>query len=262
MSIYRHFVDAHIANLRKLALILGLLGSVSVVAAIWPKSTSPQALDQSESELVLASMGLIKGYPTAGVGSDAVDRPLFLEARRPEKSTRIDPPPQLEAATDEAATLDGLRLIGVFGSGAQSGVVLVKDGGEVVRMLLNEVEEGWRLLSVSERSAAFESDDGVLDTLGLPLTFSSSDGGANPPRRIRANGVERDSTASTWNERSNSRRQMQRRSSAGAMKSTAGKPPPESIPQREPAPVTFESLEAERKAAANSQGQGGNNEDE
>ena len=93
---------------------------------------------------------------------DVAARPLFLATRRP-------PEPVAEAAPEEAPPPDPLAdvtLVGIYGSGADAGVLLRK-GAEVSRLRASAEWQGWRLLSLSATEVTLVAADGATKTLKL-----------------------------------------------------------------------------------------------
>lgn len=93
---------------------------------------------------------------------DVAARPLFLSARRP-------PEPAAEVAPEEAPPPDPLAdvaLVGIYGSGADAGVLLRKST-EVSRLRASAEWQGWRLLSLSAAEVTLIAADGATKTLKL-----------------------------------------------------------------------------------------------
>lgn len=106
--------------------------------------------------------------PAAGavVGGDLVvdvaARPLFLSTRRP-------PEPVAEVVPEEAPPPDPLAdvtLVGIYGSGADAGVLLRK-GAEVSRLRASAEWQGWRLLALGATEVTLVGADGATKTLKL-----------------------------------------------------------------------------------------------
>ncbi|MDD3650716.1 hypothetical protein [Immundisolibacter sp.] len=102
----------------------------------------------------------------AAVGSDLVAdiaaRPLFLATRRP-------PEPSAEATVAEAPPPDPLAdvaLVGIYGSGADAGILLRK-GTEISRLRADGQWQGWRLLSLGATEVTLTAADGATKTLKL-----------------------------------------------------------------------------------------------
>jgi hypothetical protein len=70
--------------------------------------------------------------------------------------------PSVEAVpSDEiASSVDGLHLLGIFGSGEVAGAIIRLDNGERQRMSVGDSVEGWILQSLEPRGALFEAATG------------------------------------------------------------------------------------------------------
>jgi hypothetical protein len=93
---------------------------------------------------------------------DVAARPLFLATRRP-------PEPVAETVPEEAPPPDPLAdvaLVGVYGSGADAGVLLRK-GAEVSRLRADGEWQGWRLLALGATEVTLTAADGATKTLKL-----------------------------------------------------------------------------------------------
>lgn len=113
-------------------------------------------------------------------GLDFVQRPLFAESRRPQQKA-IFAEPTASTETQALADMDGLKLLGVFGSGDRQGAILQDENEKRFRMVVGEKNEmGWVLKSVLPRRALFAngSDSSLRAELtlevaavtGLPVT--------------------------------------------------------------------------------------------
>ena len=107
-------------------------------------------------------------------------RPVFAIKRVP------PPPPQLvsdeteevsfEAAPSEevASSIDGVRLLGIFGSGEVAGAIIRLDNGERQRLPVGESVKGWALQSLEPRGALFEANGGQQARLRMTLSTDQS----------------------------------------------------------------------------------------
>lgn len=126
------------------AVLLGLLlclqlalGGLRLVSLSAPDPVTP-APDSLRVPMVLSPL-----LVAASERNEIISRPLFWSSRRPleEVATLAEP----EA---KAGELKGVKLVGLFGSGEQAGIIaLVK--GQKRRILLGDVVEGWTLKSVT-----------------------------------------------------------------------------------------------------------------
>lgn len=77
----------------------------------------------------------------------AIDRPLFVAGRRPPA-----PPTVAEATEPEPEPFPKADLLGVFGSGASKGVILMHEG-KATRVQLGANWSGWNLTAVDPKSS-------------------------------------------------------------------------------------------------------------
>ncbi|MEE4144974.1 MAG: hypothetical protein V2I26_09250 [Halieaceae bacterium] len=126
------------------AVLLGLLlclqlalGALHLVTLSAPDPVTP-APDSLRVPTVLSPVAV-----AASERNEIISRPLFWSSRRPLEEVAVLADPK-----NKAGELKGVKLVGLFGSGEQSGIIaLVK--GEKRRILLGDAIEGWTLKSVS-----------------------------------------------------------------------------------------------------------------
>ena len=132
------------------------------------------------------SYALLAGPPKAVLPSDDLFAPVEIEkalaASRPDLSSfdfifrpvfalnRKPPvhPGVTESAADQAATaavsevesIDGVSLLGIFGSGEVSGAIVRLDNGERRRITVGESVKGWKLSAVGSRRASLLAANG------------------------------------------------------------------------------------------------------
>lgn len=126
-----------------LAVLLGLLLCLQLALGALRLATlsAPQAVTPAADSLQLPGV-LTPLSVAASQRNEIISRPLFWSSRRPvaEVATLAEP----EAKPGE---LKSVKLVGLFGSGAQAGIIaLVK--GQKRRILLGDVVEGWTLKSI------------------------------------------------------------------------------------------------------------------
>ena len=107
-------------------------------------------------------------------------RPVFAIKRVP------PPPPQPvsdelkelnveTAVSDEvASSIDGVRLLGIFGSGEVAGAIIRLDNGERQRLPVEESVKGWTLKSLEPRGALFEAATGQRALLRMAFSTDQS----------------------------------------------------------------------------------------
>lgn len=142
-----HVFSRRIGSLTKLLLLLLLLGAVLGGVLVLgtdrpePIAMAPSALQEESLELA----------PQLGrATNDLVYRPLFWAGRRPSQ----EPEPVVVQEQTPVYRLDEVVLLGVFGSGGRSGVI-VEVAGESRRLLLGEQLDGWTLETITEQRADF-----------------------------------------------------------------------------------------------------------
>ena len=143
------------------AVLLGLLlclqlalGALRLVTIAAPEPVTPAP----DSLRVPAVSG--PAVVAASERNEIITRPLFWSSRRPveEVVTLAEPEAQ-------AGELKAVKLVGLFGSGDQAGIIaLVK--GQKRRILLGDVVEGWTLKSIRPSELVVANGDRT-ETLAL-----------------------------------------------------------------------------------------------
>ncbi|MEM6579960.1 MAG: hypothetical protein AAF699_01735 [Pseudomonadota bacterium] len=170
MSVFTRIVQRYqvaedpLRTLRRLelvALVIFLLLCMQVVysairltSTTGPESISPAA-DSMQIPTVLGPRLLEMESRIA-----VLERPLFWRGRRPVDVTEV--PVESEKS---AGQLQGVKLVGVFGSGDRAGViVMVKDDER--RLLVGEQLDGWELADIDQNGIHFV-EGGRRETLQL-----------------------------------------------------------------------------------------------
>ena len=142
-------------------------GAIGLLALyLWSPKIAPLPPGElSRTELSQLNDGVVG----VGQGDDFVNRPLFMEGRRPLAAVqapvaKVDkkepaPPPKM---------LENVKLLGVFSSGDAKGVILQENGGDRRRLRVGDKTGGWTLISVEPRGAVFKSG-GVESRLAMGL---------------------------------------------------------------------------------------------
>ena len=104
-------------------------------------------------------------------GAPFLERPLFNESRRPDLTMYEAVEPVTTKAEQSPQTLEGVTLLGIFGSGEVKGAIIRQADGSKGRFLIGAELDVWRLDSVSDRSAHFVSADG-LSTATISMTLA------------------------------------------------------------------------------------------
>ena len=121
---------------------------VAQCRTIYPSNLAPVTTTGSQSEA-----GLV-----AEESLDFIDRPLFWSSRRPPVAAITEEVAVVAQVSDEAKAekLEGIQLLGTFGSGDQSGVIVAAKDDERDRLYVGDTLSGWTLTEVASRAAFFE----------------------------------------------------------------------------------------------------------
>ena len=137
-----------ITRLIKILLLL-LVAAALVGAALVLGTDRPAPLAMAPSALEAERLQL--AALASRESSDMVYRPLFWEGRRP-----LEEPAQVVVNEPQRPNrLEEVRLLGVFSTTGQAGVILTVRN-ERRRVVLGETVEGWRLVGVTAGQAIFE----------------------------------------------------------------------------------------------------------
>jgi len=117
---------------------------------------------------------------------------------RPVFAIKRVPPPPPQAASDEsdkvsveappsdevASSIDGVRLLGIFGSGEVAGAIIRLDNGERQRLPVEESVKGWTLQSLEPRGALFEAATGQRALLRMAFSTDQAIEEASPSSAV------------------------------------------------------------------------------
>lgn len=94
--------------------------------------------------------------------SDFVDRPLLRSERRPPVPVDAAPAPAAVVAEPEVQIepIDGVALVGIFGSGDVKGIIVRLEDGQRERVVEGQALRGWTLDWVGPRQARFTGAGG------------------------------------------------------------------------------------------------------
>ncbi|MFV0277872.1 MAG: hypothetical protein ACK5HY_11885, partial [Parahaliea sp.] len=122
------------------------------------RSPSPEPVYPAEGSLA-DSLVQARGVVSARQSAEVRARPLFWESRRPLALTvaEEDRPPQDSAEVGDKG-VQGVKLLGTFGSGELAGLIVTVDGQQQ-RVHVGEQVKGWEVEQV-------EPDGGVLVSAG------------------------------------------------------------------------------------------------
>ena len=169
----------------------------------WPKSVRLSAILMLGATGLAVAYTLLAGTPKPVLPSSALFEPVSVEqtlsSSRPELSSsdfifrpvfalnrtppvQPDMPSEDEAALAAAAeaeavvvgSIDGVNLLGIFGSGDVEGVIIRLDNGERKRLTLGQSISGWALRAVDPRSARFTAASGAEAYLEMAFSRRQS----------------------------------------------------------------------------------------
>ena len=159
---------------------------------------------------------------------DFVFRPVFALDRKPR--VRPDLPSEDEALpaaakpnADLVDSIDGINLLGIFGSGEVAGVIIRLDNGERQRLVVGESIKGWTLDSIEPRRAFLQAATGEEARLEMAYATDQS---------ILATEVEGESGSAV----------PQATASAGALSQKYGEPAQKVEPAKPPARMSFQNI--------------------
>jgi hypothetical protein len=139
---------------------------------------------------------------------DFIFRPLFAIKRVPpemplvdgQQDTSIDELPSEEVVTG----IDGVSLLGIFGSGEVAGVIIRLDNGERQRLPVGESVKGWTLQSLGSRRAMLRAMNGQQAVLEMAfatdqapadvMRAAASEAAASSSNGVKAEPSQQDST--------------------------------------------------------------------
>jgi len=140
--------DDPLRTLRRIELFALLLGAilclqVALGALRLATSDGPAAVAPAADSLQVPTV-LSPALVAAEERNEINARPLFWNSRRP-----VEVVAMLEESVDKPGKLKDVKLVGLFGSGEQAGIIaLVK--GKKRRILLGDAVEGWTLKSITQ----------------------------------------------------------------------------------------------------------------
>jgi len=169
----------------------------------WPKPMQLSASLIGGAVVLAVVYMLLAGTPKPVLPSSALFEPVSIEqtlsSSRPELSsfdfifrpvfalTRKPPAqPDLPSAEEAAAlaaleadalvveSIDGVKLLGIFGSGEVAGVIIRLDNGERQRVFVGESIKGWRLQSIESRRAFLQAATGEEARLEMAYANNQS----------------------------------------------------------------------------------------
>ena len=149
------------------------LVAVTLVALLYlTLAGSPQPISPAQSLFAPVSVeqALLASRPELS-SFDFVFRPVFALKRVPPAPPVVDD--EQEASESElpinevVGSIDGVRLLGIFGSGEVAGVIIRLDNGERQRLPVGETVKGWTLQSLESRRAMLSAANGQQAVLEM-----------------------------------------------------------------------------------------------
>ena len=158
------------------SLIVGALGLIAIytLSAGTPKPVLPSS---ALFEPVSVEQTLSSSRPELS-SFDFVLRPVFALDRRPWRPDLLSENDAALAASEPDAdvveSIDGINLLGIFGSGEVAGVIIRLDNGERQRLVVGESTKGWTLGSIESRRALLQAATGEEARLEMAYATDQS----------------------------------------------------------------------------------------
>ena len=156
-------------------------------------ATSPQPIAPAKSLFAPVSVEQALSSSRPALSSfDFIFRPVFAIKRVPpempvvdgQQATSID-----ERPLDEVVEgIDGVSLLGIFGSGEVAGVIIRLDNGERQRLPVGESVKGWTLQSLGSRRAMFRARNGQHAVLEMAFATDQAPADAMTAAAPKAEG--------------------------------------------------------------------------
>ena len=144
------------------SLIVGALGLTTVytLSAGSPKPVLPSS---ALFEPVSIAQTLSSSRPELS-SFDFVLRPVFALDRKPRRPDLLSENDAAlvasEVDADVVESIDGINLLGIFGSGEVAGAIIRLDNGEQQRLVVGESIKGWTLGSIESRRVRLQAVTG------------------------------------------------------------------------------------------------------
>lgn len=122
-----------------LLLVLGL--GVYLLHSVGPPEPVMPAADSLTTDQPLRP-----ARPTQDQVAELRDRPLFWASRRPAPAGGVAEEKKVDS---KAGEIDGIRLVGVFGSGDSAGIMVTVNDSARKRLQLGDKINGWKLEEVA-----------------------------------------------------------------------------------------------------------------
>ena len=150
----------------------GLVGAILLALLYLLLAGSPQPISPAKSLFAPVSVeqALLASRPELS-SFDFIFRPVFATKRVPPAPLVVDD--EQDASVEEPIAdqvvegIDGVSLLGIFGSGEVAGVIIRLDNGERQRLPVGEMVKGWTLQSLESRRAMLSAATGQQAVLEM-----------------------------------------------------------------------------------------------
>ena len=156
------------------SLIVGALG-LTTVYTISAGTPTPVLPSSALFEPVSVVQTLSSSRPELS-SSDFVLRPVFALDRKPRRPDLLSENDAALVASeaDAVESIDGINLLGIFGSGEVAGAIIRLDNGERQRLMVGESVKGWTLGSIESRRALLQAVTGEEARLEMAYATDQS----------------------------------------------------------------------------------------
>ena len=156
------------------SLIVGALG-LTTVYTISAGTPTPVLPSSALFEPVSVVQTLSSSRPELS-SSDFVLRPVFALDRKPRRPDLLSENDAALVASeaDAVESIDGINLLGIFGSGEVAGAIIRLDNGERQRLVVGESIKGWTLGSIEPRRALLQAATGEEARLEMAYATNQS----------------------------------------------------------------------------------------
>ena len=156
------------------SLIVGALG-LTTVYTISAGTPTPVLPSSALFEPVSVVQTLSSSRPELS-SSDFVLRPVFALDRKPRRPDLLSENDAALVASeaDAVESIDGINLLGIFGSGEVAGAIIRLDNGEQQRLVVGESIKGWTLGSIESRRALLQAVTGEEARLEMAYATDQS----------------------------------------------------------------------------------------
>ena len=158
------------------SLIVGALGLITVYT-LSAGTPTPVLPSSALFEPVSVAQTLSSSRPELS-SFDFVLRPVFALDRKPRRPDLLSENDAAlvasEADADVVESIDGINLLGIFGSGEVAGAIIRLDNGERQRLVVGESIKGWTLGSIESRRALLQAVTGEEARLEMAYATDQS----------------------------------------------------------------------------------------